>query len=304
LWKRTLSVGTNATKLNGVTFKMIGSAPSNTLANVSLLVDGVVKGTASINSNNQYVFSLAGSPAVLTTGSHTVELRGDVVGGASRNFYITLEQATDIMIEDTTLPGVNVTVTGSSTVATTITNVLSGLISINSASSNSGGIIINQDPAFSNTTTVVGNATNVKMAAFKFTAYSEDVKVTSLSLTPVLSSVLSNVGIYVNGAQVGSNAVTSNSNTANVTNGGTLSFNNLGSNLYIPMGQTVTVEVRGDVQNAAGTAATGTIAFNIPSGSSNAQGVFSSQLANTPSASGQVLTVASSNVTFSQTTGF
>jgi len=301
LWTRTISIGTNPAKFHGITFKMIGSAPMNTLANVKLFVDGVERGMATANGMGQYVFAL-GTPVHLTTGSHTIDLRGDIVGGASRNFYMSLEQATDVMVEDSTLPGVNVSVTGSSTAATSITNLLGGLVSVNSATN--GGVIINQNTSFNNTTTLIGNATQVTLGSWKFTAYSEDIKVTSLSVTAALQSVLSNVGLYVNGGQVGSNAVTSNTNTANVVNGNTLAYNNLGTNLYIPMGQSVTVELKGDVQNAAGTAATGTVAFNVAAGSNNAQGVTSSQLASTPAASGQSLTVASNNVTYTQTTGF
>jgi hypothetical protein len=57
---------------------MIGSAPTNTLSNVQLYVDGVSKGTASINMMNQYVFAVASPVEMLNWITLTVELRGDV----------------------------------------------------------------------------------------------------------------------------------------------------------------------------------------------------------------------------------
>ena len=114
LWSDNLSIGTNRVNLRGMTFKMIGSAPAGTLSNVQLYVDGVSKGTASANSNMQYVFDMSINPLNLQTGSHLVELRGDILAGASRNFYMSVERGTDVVIEDATLPGVNVAVsTGS-----------------------------------------------------------------------------------------------------------------------------------------------------------------------------------------------
>lgn len=299
LWGNTLNISTNPGLLKGMTFKMIGSAPANTLSNVQLYVDGVSKGSATINSSNQFIFNLAGSPVSLTTGSHTVELRGDVVGGALRNFYISVEEATDVLVEDTTLPGVFVSVTNPTSVST-LTNLNGGTISINQ-----GSLTINSDPAFNNTTTLVGGATNVQMASFKFTAYGEDVKVTSLTFDPTLTgaaTAVMNVGLYVNGGQIGSNAT-------NPVTGSNITFANLGTNLYIPAGQTVTVAIKGDAVDASNVALTGgTVKFDIASAqtSGNAQGLTSNQTftTNTSTVGGQQLTVASSNVTFANAVGF
>ena len=290
LWSNNVNISTNKANLYALTFKMIGSAPSNTLANVQLYVDGVSKGTATLNSMSQYVFNMSSAPTMLTTGSHLIELRGDVVAGSYRNFYISLEEATDMLIEDSTLPGVFITPTyGNST----LVNVNGGALTINQ-----GSLTINQDVAFNNTTTFVAGATNVKMAAFKFTAYGEDVKVTSLTFTSAFSSTtlaLANVGLYVNGGQVGSNQSTVVGTAASVP------FSSLGTNLLVPAGQSVTVEIRGDAMSAAGVNAAGTIAFNIASGV--AQGYTSSQTATVGTASGQTLTVSSSNVTLALAAG-
>jgi hypothetical protein len=296
IWRNNVSIGTNPAKLNGVTFKMIGSAPANTLSNVQLYVDGVSKGSATINAMNQFVFDMSGMPAALTTGSHLLELRADVVGGAYRNFYMSLEQAADLRIEDSTLPGIQVTPTY---LAGTLTNINGGTVTINN-----GTLTITQDPAFNNTTNLVGGASQIPLASFKVTAYGEDVKITTLTFTAAgtgfspASTTLANVGLYINGGQVGSNQ------TVNLTAGNTFTFSNLGSNLYVPAGQSVIVQVKGDTSNTSGTAYTaGTLTINMNAGSSNAQGVSSSQTTSTSAVGGQTLTIGN-NVTFGVTSGF
>jgi len=295
LWSNSINVGLHASKLHGMTVKQIGSAQSTTLANVALYVDGVSVATAVINANNQFVFVLA-TPLSLTTGSHFVEVRGDVVGGAFRNFYISLEKAADLSIKDGQVQGGNVVSIAPTYLAGTLNNVNGGLVTINN-----GTLTINQDTAFSNTTTLVGGATTTKLAAWKFTSYGEDVKVNSLSFLPTFTSLstgttLANVGLYVNGGQVGSNA-TATHNTA-------LPFSSLGSNLTVYAGTPAIVELRGDVVSSNGTALTsGTVKFDLSAGSSNAQGMSSSQLTSTSSSGGQSLSIGN-NVSFGATAGF
>jgi hypothetical protein len=281
----------------GITFKMIGSAPANTLANVQLYVDGVSKGTATINAWNQFMFNMSGAPVALNTGSHLIELRADVVAGSYRNFYISLENAADLMIEDSTLPGINVTPTYLST--QTVTNLLGGQVNINQ-----GSLTITQDSTFNNTTTLVGGAAQTVLASYKFTAYGEDVKVTSVSITASgsgfspASSTMANVGLFVNGGQVGS------SQSMSLAAGNVTTFNGLGSNLYVPAGQSVIVQVKGDTSNTSGTAYTaGTLAVNLNAGTSNGQGITSSQTFSTSAVGGQTLTIGN-NVTFGVTSGF
>ncbi len=296
LWSNTVSVGLHAVNLRGMTVKMIGSAPSNALANVALYVDGTKVSTASINANMQYVFDLAATPFAMTTGSHNVEVRGDIVGGAYRNFYLSLEKASDLMINDSQVAGGSVSITPT-VGGNALNNQNGGLMTISN-----GTLTINQDTAFNNTTNLVSGATNVKMAAYKFTAYGEDVKVNSLTFTPSLTGMsgnakLINVGLYINGGQVGSNQT--------ATHATPLVFSNLGSNLIASVGTPVIVEIRGDViDDLNANQTTGTVLFNLAVGSSNAQGVGSGQLTSTGGSTGQSLTVSSSNVSFAQTSGW
>lgn len=301
LWSNSVSIGTNPANLKGFTIKMVGSAPTNALANVQLYVDGVSRGMASINQNMQYVFNMSGSPVYLTTGSHLVEVRGDVVAGSNRSFYMTLERGTDVVLEDSTLPGVNVCVSASTACSSVVSSLTNMGGTANQISINSGTLTITQDPTFNNTTNIVGGASNVSLAKFKFTAYGEDVKFITLPVTITQPSALSpvgttlaNVGLYVNGSQVGSNV-------PSYTLGGATSFTGL-SNLYIPAGQSVIVEVRADTNSGSSVAYTsGSLLVALGAGS--AQGVSSSNTFTSSTASGQTLTIGN-NVNFGSTAGF
>ncbi len=363
LWSNTVNVGLRASKLSGMTVKQIGSAPANTLANVSLFVDGMKVSSAVINANNQFVFDLSASPVSLATGSRSIEVRGDVVGGAFRNFYLSLEKSADLMIKDGQVSGGTISITPTYLTGT-LNNVLSGLVTINN-----GTLTITQDTAFSNVTTLVGGATVVKMAAFKFTSYGEDVKVNSLTFTPTIANgaatayvsggtaslsqtltvtsttgfyvgdtitaitagagtitaitsgtvlvanfpttlaasagavtntttrTLANVGLYVNGGQVGSNV--------SVTSATQFTFSSLGSNLTATIGVPVIVEIRGDVTSSGSISYNaGTVNFGLVVGSNNAQGVSSSQLTSTSATGGQTLSIGSGSIVFAQTSGW
>jgi len=289
LWSRTVSIGTRAVELHGLTVKMIGSAPSNTLANVGLYVDGTLAKTATINSMNQFVFDANSAPVTLSTGAHLLEVRGDVIGGSYRNFYLSLEQGSDVSIRDPQL-GVYVTTTDSA--SATAYNFNGGQVSIAS-----GSLTVSQEVAFNNTTTLVGGASSVKMASFTFTSYGENTKVMSLTFTPTITggATFANVGLYVNGGQVGS------SGTA--TSGSAITFPNLGSNLVVPVGSPVTVAIYGDTITSGGAAyTTGTETFHLDSGT--AQGVTSSQSVTVGAQGGQALSISNANVSFAATTGF
>jgi hypothetical protein len=296
LWSRNINVTPRAVYLSGLTVKMIGSAPSNTLANVGLFIDGVLAGNATINTNSQFIFHTS-NPVTLSTGSHLLEVRGDIVGGSYRNFYLSLEQGSDVVLQDSQL-GVYVSALAGSPAVTAI-NINGGTVSIQK-----GSLILSQDTTFNNTTTIVGGATNVTMASYKFTAYGEDVKVTSLTLTPSISGLdvdansqttLTNVGLYVNGGQVGSNKT--------ATDTVALTFPNIGSSLTVPVGTSVIVSIKGDVIATGGhNYATGSESFNIASGA--AQGTFSSENVTVSPQGGQTLAISNSNVTFAESTGF
>ena len=283
VWGSSVNVATRAVNLKNFTVKMIGSAPVNSVTNVTLYVDGVSAGTAMADANQRFVFSPMRN---LTTGSHTLEVRADVVSGANRNFYFSLENVADLIAEDSNVLGANVPVLGYSA------NKNGGLQTIGSASATS--ITVNTDPTFT-TSNLVTAGTNQTIAKYRLIAYGEDTKVEFISIatTQPTPSNLTNVALFVNGAQVGSNYT--------VASGATQQFS-LGSNFIALAGQTNTVEIRADLVTASGVNATGTVAATINAVSGigrSSQNSFSQ----TPSPTVRTLTIGGGTPQFGKTIG-
>jgi hypothetical protein len=300
VWSHNFSVSTRNVNFKGLLARMIGSAPVNALANVQLVIDGTVVATATPDAGG-YMYFAPAATTTLTTGGHTFEIRANVVAGSNRNFYVVAENASDIMLEDSNYPGVNVLVTAASVA---VSNVTGGTMTINP-----GTLTISQTPT--TTTTVIGGSSNTVIGTYKFQAYGEDVKVNTLTLnvegtagapTTLVAGGLRNVSLFVNGAQVGSSA---NLSGVAVTPGTAVTFASLGSNLIVPAGQAVTVEVKADIMNSSSVAYTsGTLKTTIAAGTSNAQGQSSMALVSTSAASGQTYTINSTNATYAKSSGF
>ncbi len=295
LWSGSATVSTRDVNFRAATFKFVGSAPIDFATNMSLYVDGTkVAGPSTINAsnNNKITFDLGATPFLLKTGSHTIEVRGDIVKGSNRTITFSVENVADLMFEDSNLTGVNVSATVASA-ALTQSNSTYRTITVNK-----GTVTVNVDPAFS-ANKVTGGATNVPVGQFTLKAYGEDVKVNSINVgfATTTISTLNNVSLYVNGGQVGTSVNWS---------GATTTYN-LGSSLIIPAGQTVTLTVKADIVNTSNAAYTsGTIAAIIGGASNNAQGQSSNELVSVASSpvTGNVLTISSGAGTFARTAGF
>ena len=115
VWSDQVSVTTRTVQLKGANFKMIGSAPSNALANIRLFVDGSDSGkvatVTTIQGSNYAIFDFTSAPLTMATGSHTVDVRADIVSGASRTVLVSLQQAADLVIYDPQV-GVNIAAAG------------------------------------------------------------------------------------------------------------------------------------------------------------------------------------------------
>jgi len=296
LWSDSIQVNTRTIQLKGMNFKMIGSAPTNALANIRLFVDGVDSGTVatvgSIQGSNYAMFNLA-TPINLSTGTHTIDVRADIVTGASRTIQLSVQQAADMTLYDPQV-GVNLAVQSASDTAFVADN--GATVSINAGSST---IVV--DPTFGSQTDVTAGATNAVIGKFLIHGYGEDVKVNTLYVTPQITDAtagtcstdgsgvatntcgLNNVTLYFNGSQVGTQQ---NDTSANMSAGTAMTFN-LGSQMIIPAGQDSTLEVRADLQTTGGvnyTAGTVTTTLVGSSSSNNAQGQSSSTIIDVPGA--------------------
>lgn len=302
VWSAPLQISGRTALLKGANFRVVGSAPTDAVQNIKMYVDGTPVGSAvSVGSNGYAFFDFGAAPVTLTTGSHTIDVRGDVQKGSNRTFQFSIQNAADLMIADSQL-GINIAATNA------VSNGAAGTISINA-----GSVTTTIDPSFQTMTTVTGGATNAVIGRFKMHAYGEDVKVQSLSVSPSISGAtyltacstgctagsMNNVTLYLNGSQVGS--------SQNYTSG-TLPAFTLGSSLILPAGVDSILEVRADLQtNNNISYSGGTVTTTLTAGSSNGQGMSSLTTsinvpATTIATSG--LTIATGQLTVSKNTAY
>jgi hypothetical protein len=296
VWRQAVQVNTRALSLKAANFRITGSAPADALQNTALYIDGVKAGTATMimtNGSNYLSFNMMSAPVNLTTGAHTVEVRGDIVKGSSFNFTVSLQQASDLMVYDPQV-GVNVAICGNTSCSTSFSASTAGAISIGS-----GSFTAVLDPVFSTMSNTTAAASNVTIAKFKIRGYGEDVKVTSLPVTPVLTSAtpaasgLQNVTLYFNGSQVGSQQGWTS---------GPLTYS-LGSQMVIPAGVDSTLEVRADLRTTGGTSYTaGNISANL--GAATAEGWNSKASITGPTATGNILAMQAGTLGLSKNAGY
>jgi hypothetical protein len=178
-WSAPIQVNTRAVWLKTASFRIIGSAPSNALANITMFVDGVSTGKVatvmSINGSNYAVFDLTSAPISLLTGSHTVDMRADIQNGTDRNVTVSLQQASDLTVTDPQV-GVNIAVSG--------TPSSGGQINIST-----GSTTVTVDPTFTAQTNISGGSTNAVIGRFIIHSYGEDVKINNITITPALNNL-------------------------------------------------------------------------------------------------------------------
>jgi hypothetical protein len=276
LWSSQVTASVKYSNLQGLTLKQIGSAQFDAVQNFKLYVDGVQAGSAlaMATADGTVVFDLAATAPKLEVGNHTVEVRGDVVKGSSRNFLYSLQTASDIVILESGY-GINVTPTivgGAPAKPVAATQI------------NAGTLSVSTDTTL-NATQVVKGSSNLTLARYSIKAYGEDMKVQTLTVVPAFtgfastSEGLSNLSVFVNGSQVGSSKnylATTNGAAAAAFAAATLPVYGTTNLFTIPAGQTVTVEIRGDLtQNATSYLATVDANLRIVAGA--AQGVASAQ---------------------------
>lgn len=297
IWSAPFTVGVKDANLKYLSFKQIGTIPSDALQNIKLFVNGVQAGsTTSIDSNGMVIFDLTSAPSLLKVGNTTVEVRADVVKGSGRTFSLSLQTTSDVVVTETGY-GVNVVPGGTfakSAASTTISN---------------GSVTITTDTSLNNTQ-VVKSTTNVALGRYTMKAYGEDEKITTLTVHPVFTvssgavytgEGLSNVSLYVNGSQVGSSknylATASNTYPSDPTFGTTNLFT-------IPAGTSVTLEIRGDLtQGATSTMATVDANLIAPAAAFQGQTSITTSPASQTTYSGQnALTIVSGALTVSKNT--
>jgi len=314
LWSAPVSVNLHSVWLKSAAFDVIGSAPANAFANLGLFANGVKIATSTgVNSMGYITFDLSATPYSMPTGTTTLEVRGDVVNGSSRTVQLSLQHASDLMVTDSQV-GVNVGITGLSGALFSINQ--GGVITINQ-----GSLVSQSDPAFNSQTNVTGGATNVPIASYKLTSYGENVKVNTVTVTPVITGApaacnalaanaiaLNNVTLYYNGAPIGSSqnatSVSGNGTSGGCTTLSTLTFTP-GSNLTIAGGTTGIFQVHADLVNGAGTPqySSGTITATVTI--TQFQGITSGSTGSTAALTGSnPMTIQTGSLTVSQNAAY
>jgi len=186
-WSAPLQVNVRSVWLKMADFKIVGSAPSDALSNMRMFIDGVDTGklatVMAINGSNYAVLDLTSAPVSLATGSHTIDFRADIQKGTNRTVQISVQQASDFTITDPQL-GVNIALLGPSGAAFSTNTGANVSIATGSAT-----VVV--DPTFNAQTNVSGGSANAVIGRFIVHPYGEDVKVTSLVVTPTLSALAS-----------------------------------------------------------------------------------------------------------------
>lgn len=236
VWSATAAVANKAVDFKHIAFKQIGSINADDLENLSLYVDGTKVATAMmVNNDLNFDFNAVN----LNTGSHTIDLKADIIKGSSRTFSFSMQTAANAVFTDTNY-NVNVVATGAALTAAPSFTISTGTLSLSA------------DTTF-NTTEIVKTATNATLAKFKLKAFGEDVKVNTLStlltatanvgLSATSTETVSDYVVYVDGTQVGSSkTVTFASGTA--TYADTFGTNNL---FTIAAGHEAVVEIKGSL---------------------------------------------------------
>ncbi len=299
VWRQAFQVNTRALALKAMNFRVTGSAPADALANAGLYVDGVKVGNNAtmvmVNGSSYLSFDMSAMPTSLNTGTHTLEVRADVVKGSSYSFTVSLQQASDLMVMDPQV-GVNIAVCGATVnpCVTSFSASTSGTISIGT-----GSFTAVLDPTFSAMTNTTAGASNVVIAKYKIHGYGEDIKVTSLPITPVLTSAtpaasgLQNVTLYFNGTQVGSQQTWTT---------GALTYS-LGSQMVIPANADSVLEVRADLRTSAGTNYTaGNVSADL--GAGTAEGWNSKASITGPTKTGNILSMQTGTLALSKNAGY
>ena len=301
-WQDTVSITQRYVWLKSIQLRVIGSAALTDLQNFRLYVDGVQIGNtiAQRDASNYLLFDLTANPVKLETGNRVFKVLVNIVGGSSKDFFISLRQKPDFWAVDSQY---GAAVLSSSTFPIgDVDNELeiqSGTLTVTKKNDSPSG-------------DVVKGASGVTLATYEFKAAGEKMKVENLRIAQESSNnelALRNAAIFADGVQVGSTTTLweVDSPTASSTAG--YAEVSLGSSLIVVPGTPRTVEIRADIYDASGTdntAADDTFTANFATGSSNVQRMTTLDYVNGPTAAktGNTLTIKTGTFTAGKFTGY
>jgi hypothetical protein len=296
VWTSSFTIGNEDVYLKRLTIREIGSIDSKDIRNLRLSVDGVQVATdADLDADGYATFLMNYR---VTTGSRTVKVLADVIGGSTRTMEFSVRGAYDIEAMDESY-GVNVipTATGGfpADPAAQFTIGSPSVTAVKTTDSPSGD--------------VTDEAYDVALARFELQAFGEAVKIETLGVRASVSSAdavggLTGGRLLINGVQYGS---TDNTFLTTATSSFTVNYT-------IAAGAKAIVEVRADLREDAtdGTATnvgSGDIVSIILDGGTdvnNATGQVSATTVDVPGTSVESnnVTVATGSATLSKQTSY
>jgi hypothetical protein len=236
LWQNTATVSTRDVTMNRLSLRQVGSINSADINNFRLFIDGVqVASQASLDSSGYITFNFS---KTLMTGSRTIKVIGDVIGGSGRTVSMSLRGAYDLGVVDSQY--------NAGIVSTVTAGAFPNTASAFTVASGTMTVVKTSD---SQSTALTLGASDQSFGKWTFTAYGEPTKVETLSVgidftdggAANAASTFRNGRVLVNGSQVGS--------TTNITEAG-VSFT---TNFTVNPGTPAIVEVRADVFDIDGT---------------------------------------------------
>jgi len=289
MWQNSVTIGERAVNLSYIAFRQIGSVASADVKNFRLFIDGTQVGSAvaSLDANGYVAFDLSASPKRVETGSRTFKVVGDIAGGSTRTFSLSLRQASDIVIVDTEY-NANVLATGTFPVSSIAQTVAAGSLTVTKTADSPSG-------------NVIEGASGAVLARYTLKATGEAIKIETLKagFTSDYAAIgsLRNGRLMANGVQVGSTA-------SLVTTGTTYTVN-----YTVNPGTDVTLEVQADIFDDSGSnnaTSTHTITASLLTGVDNAQGLNSLSVIDVPSAdqAANQLTITTGTISLSKTSTY
>lgn len=293
LWQSTLTVSNRDVWMKRISLRNVGSAPANAFANFKLYVNGVQVGTsAGLDMNGYVTFDLSSAPVSIVSGSRVVRVDADIISGASRTVQLSLRNAADIDLVDSSF-GVNVTASSTPWAAASASTI---------SGASGGSLTIEKD--VTSTSGNVSEGTNDKtIGVFKVTAFGEPMKIETLRATFTGSDAsvdsLRNGRIMIGGVQYGSTSTL-------MEDSSTPAYTSYTLNYTVYPGTPVMMELRADMYDNDGTddlSNGDTIVGTIAAGSSNVQKVDSLGTISAPNATtvaANTLTIADASATLTK----
>lgn len=287
LWRFVAHATSQNMELRYVKLTMIGTILNTDIKDLKLSVGGVQVGTTQqIAADKTVTFDLTGTPYSIASGQSKVfVLTGTMNGGSAKTFKFTIQRQADLVAYDTGYNVYNSVAVDAETTAFSTLEPTTGV-----GTTISSGTLTSGVPTDAPSGNVADGATNVSLAKFSFTAAGEDVKISSLDISTVVSDVatkLKNVKLLLDGSQIGTTATT-------VGNYATTTFS-FGNTFVVKPGTPRYVMVVADLNDST-VAADDTIAIALVT-SATAQGQTTLNTLSTGSQTGRTLTVKAGTVT-------